>query len=100
MRNASLRRRHADLQCLHQRELRKWLKTAQLEALEQRRLLSAAGDLDPTFAAGGVNIDTSMRTGEAVDVGVQSDGKLVTLEYHVDSKQALFEVVRYTANGR
>lgn len=61
-----------------------------IESLEPRRLLSA-GDLDPTFGAGGVFAYPDI-PGPAVGIATQSDGK-----YVVATHTALY---RFRANGK
>ena len=63
-----------------------------LESLEERRLLSGAGMLDPTFGSGGVQIigNHPLR----FPFAHQPDGKLLTVQAFDDE-----EVVRYNADG-
>src|SRR5262249_52429241 len=70
-----------------------------LEALEDRRLLSA-GALDPTFGSGGVvtTLLNSRSTDRAYSVAVQPDGKIIAVG---DGKGSTDQIglVRYNANG-
>src|SRR5437588_872505 len=67
-----------------------------LEALEDRRLLSA-GALDPTFGNGGIATVPDMYS--ARDVAVQGDGKVVSIGWTNNTTGRLFEIVRTNANG-
>jgi uncharacterized delta-60 repeat protein len=68
----------------------------QLEALEQRTLLSA-GALDPTFGSGGTVLGPSQ---QANSVAVQPDGKIVVAGYVEDAGTADdFALVRYNPDA-
>src|SRR4051812_47724306 len=75
------------------------------EPLEGRRLLSA-GDLDPTFGAGGIRqYDPSLFTnGSAAAIPVQADGKLVAAGIggspFVNPDDAGFALARYLPDGK
>ncbi len=72
----------------------------QVEALEDRCLLTA-GALDPTFGTGGLVVTDLGSTFEhAYDVVIQSDGKIVTAGDTVRSGTGQdFALVRYNSNG-
>ena len=83
--------------------------TATFEALESRRLLSAAGTLDPSFSLDGIATNP-LRIGRgndvhllfAADVAVQTDGKTVvagTLRRADFSGQSDFAVARFNFDG-
>jgi uncharacterized delta-60 repeat protein len=65
-----------------------------LEALESRQLMSA-GDLDPTFGAGGKILAADTVGFPVADMAVQSDGKVVL----VGSLNNDFAITRFNANG-
>jgi uncharacterized delta-60 repeat protein len=67
---------------------------SRFESLESRQLLSAGGDLDPTFGAGGKVIAQNVGF-PIVDLAVQNDGKIVA----VGQVNGDFAVARLNANG-
>jgi uncharacterized delta-60 repeat protein len=71
-----------------------------VEALESRRLLSAADALDPSFAGGGLaNVDFGQGVvGVATDVAVQADGKTVVVGYTTGATH-FFAVARFNFDG-
>src|SRR5688572_24340964 len=74
---------------------------ALVEVMEPRRLL-AAGDLDPTFGAGGIrHFDpTLFPNGVARGVAVQADGKMVSVGSGPSGNGGSgFAIVRYLPDG-
>src|SRR4051794_2619638 len=63
-----------------------------LEQLEQRVLMAAAGELDPTFSGDG---RAPFPFGSGVLVGIQPDGKIV----HTRDEQGGVRLGRLNANG-
>lgn len=78
---------------------RSWRETSAVaESLEARCLLTA-GDLDPSFGAGGkVTTDFGAASAQSATVALQSDGKIVVAGTTFDSTFA-FTVARYNADG-
>jgi len=70
-----------------------------LEQLEDRCLLSA-GDLDPTFGAGGIVV-TDLTYGEVSDATIQPDGKIVVVGTTPGpgTSTADFRIVRFNPDG-
>jgi hypothetical protein len=71
------------------------------EALEDRKLLSTAGDLDPTFGVGGIVVTslTSRGSDGASAVLLQPDGKIVAVGDTSDGKNADWALARYLDAG-
>jgi hypothetical protein len=69
-----------------------------VQSLEQRRLL-AAGDLDPTWGAGGVLIDNYDGNDRGEDVVVQGDDKIVVGATIDLAGLSGMVVARYNADG-
>lgn len=72
-----------------------------IEQLESRLMLSAAGDLDPTFGDGGIAIEeTDFGTSDQAEaVAVQSDGKIVVAGFNSFGLDATFGVYRFNTDG-
>lgn len=70
-----------------------------LELLEDRCLLSA-GDLDPTFGAGGIVVtDLGSTSDTTSDLALQADGKVVVLGSVASNQRGVFGLVRYLPSG-
>ena len=83
--------------------VRRAARRAVMEALEDRRLLSA-GQPDPTFGAGGLDVlnPTLVSGGVANAVAIQADGKIVSAgDGYLDlsSDVDAFALVRYNRDG-
>src|SRR5687767_14693459 len=74
-----------------------------VEAMEGRRLL-AAGDLDPTFAGGGLRYfdPTLVTNGTPYAVAIQADGKIVSAGGSVSGAgdEQGFALTRHLPDGR
>jgi uncharacterized delta-60 repeat protein len=72
----------------------------QLEALEDRRLLSA-GALDPTFGSGGLVTSALASSADTKGMAIQSDGKIVVTGWAADpsTNHRDFMAARYNLDG-
>src|SRR5262245_13231633 len=74
--------------------------SSRIEALETRRLLVAAGTLDPSFRLDGKNtIPSTAETLIATDVAVQADGKTVVVGRSETASLTQFAVARFNLDG-